>query len=428
MTCGKIPLKQFLKEEVKPAFGCTEPVAVALAVVRAREELPVPPERVNVVISSNIFKNGASVGIPGTEGLKGNKIAAALGLVTGKSDDGLEVLKDCDPDSVLAAMSFLKSGSVSITVDKDVSGVFAKATVSGANHSATCIIEKSHDNITEVFFDGKTIFKGSNVNGKGNGGKSVAEEMSSMTWDEVMEWLKEVDEEDIAFLLKGKSMNMEIAEKGFESNVGLGVGRAIRNSFGNSNNADIGLLIKAWSAAAADARMSGVAMPVMSSAGSGNHGITAIIPVAIYGHLNNIDEGTIAKGLLVSHLVTSYIKSRTGRLSTTCGCAFAAGSGAAAGITWLRTKDLCKAKTAVNIVISNLIGMLCDGAKGSCAFKVGTGAIEAYHAAMIASEGVKLDPQGVIGKTVEQTVNNAAEVASCMGEIGRTLLEIIAKE
>ncbi len=424
MGCtGTITLKQFLREEVKPALGCTEPVAVALAVARAREELGEKAEKADVLLSSNVFKNGATVGIPGTDGLKGNDVAAALALVSGKSEWGLEVLKESGPAAVSEAQRLLAEGRVSIRVDRNAGGVYVRAEVSGGGHAAVCTIEKSHANIVEVTRDGAPVF--SAREGAAGRGCTAAEAITSMKWDDVMKLADEMDSSDEAFLLQGVDMNMAIAEKGFEDNVGLGVGRSIKEVSPEAYKIDLGTKIKAWSAAASDARMGGVPMPVMSSAGSGNHGITAIIPVVLYGRHEKMTDSQIARGLLVSHLATAYVKSRTGRLSSTCGCAFAAGAGAAAGITWLMTGNMDRAKAAVSSIVSNLLGMLCDGAKESCAFKVGTGAIEAYHAAVLASKGVSMDAQGVVGADIEETIENAAKVASSMGAIEQTVLDIL---
>ncbi|NLL37735.1 MAG: serine dehydratase subunit alpha family protein [Fretibacterium sp.] len=437
MGCtDRVSLKQFLKEEVKPALGCTEPVAVALATARAREELEAAgdsPVSVRVTVSSNVFKNGAAVGIPGTDGLKGNAVAAALALVCGKSDWGLEVLRESSPENVKKAQKFLDGGKVTITADRKASGVYVKSEVQGSNHSSSCTIRKSHANITEVTRDGAVVFSsdasgsGLSTSGPLASGPSItaAEAIVSMTWDEVMSYLNEADDEDLAFLLKGMEMNLAIARRGFEGKVGLGVGRAIRDSFPDPDKADLGSRIKAWSAAASDARMSGVPMPVMSSAGSGNHGITAIVPVALYGQEKGMDDAKIARALLVSHLATAFVKSRTGRLSSTCGCAFAAGAGAAAGLTYLMTGSTQNAKTAVEAVVSNLIGMLCDGGKESCAFKVGTGAMEAYHAALMASDSSTIEAQGVVGQDIEETIANAAKIASGMGPIEQIILDIL---
>lgn len=382
------------------------------------------PERVEVLLSSNVYKNGATVGIPGTNGLQGNGVAAALALIAGKSEWGLEVLKESGPENAAAATALLESGKVFVSVNRKVAGVYVKATVRGGGHVAGCTIEKNHANITEVTRDGVVVSRAVPQT-EGRKGVSAAESITKMTWNEVMSLLDDADTEDLTFLMKGVDMNLAMAKKGFEDGIGLGVGRAIRDSFPNLAEADIGSRIKAWSAAASDARMSGVPMPVMSSAGSGNHGITAIVPVALYGRDKRMDDAKIARGLLVSHLATAFVKSRTGRLSSTCGCAFAAGAGAAAGLTWLMTDSTERAKTAVQAVVSNLIGMLCDGAKETCAFKVGTGAMEAYHAALMAASGAGIDTQGVVGEDIEETITNAAKVASNMGAIEQTILDIL---
>ncbi len=418
----RLSAKQFLTEEVKPALGCTEPVAVALAVARAREELAGEVTDIEVQLSSNVFKNGATVGIPGTNGLKGNKVAAALAVFTGNSSDGLQVLKDLDLKILSKATRLVETNKVQMSVHPAASGVYVKATVKNERHTASTQIEGSHDNITEVELDGKTVYRKTGSEEKKH--TPVSELLTSMSWEETAACVNDMDAEDISFLLTGAEMNFEIAEAGFEPNTGLGIGRTIKASAPDFETADMGLRIKAWSAAASDARMSGVPMAVMSSAGSGNHGITAILPVAYYGRAEKMDDKSIATGLLISHLATSYVKSRTGRLSTTCGCAFAAGAGAAAGLTWLMTKDIRKSNLAIEIVVSNLIGMLCDGAKETCAFKVGTGALEAYHAALIAAGSSSIDSQGIIGINLEDTIRNAGKVASNMDGIEKVLLEI----
>ena len=417
-------LKQFLKEEVKPALGCTEPVAVALAVVRAREALPVDVETAQVILSSNVFKNGSSVGIPGTNGLKGNDVAAALAMFFGKSDDALEVLKGVSAEDIEKAKHLLKSGAVAVQVDFEHNGVYVKAIVRGRDNVATTVIEKSHTNIVEVTLNGKPVFTASASSTPNT--ISAAEAIASMTWNEVMGYVDEMDQDDVEFMFRGADMNLAIAEEGFKPGMGLGVGRTILSPFSDSlEEADIGLRIKAWSAAASDARMSGVAMPVMSSAGSGNHGITAVVPVALYGKSKKLSNENIAKALLISHLATAFVKSRAGRLSSTCGCAFAAGAGAGAGIAWLMTGNLDRARTAVEIVVSNLIGMLCDGGKETCAFKVGTGALEGYHAAVIAASSVQMEPQGVLGASIEETLKNAGQISGNMESIERTMLDIL---
>ena len=210
--------------------------------------------------------------------------------------------------------------------------------------------------------------------------------------------------------------------------MGVGLGRMVKKAAGAGYENDIAAQVKAVSAAASDARMGGVAMPVMSSAGSGNHGITAILPVYVVGTAHHKSRQEIARAVAYSHLATSFVKSRMGRLSPVCGCSVAAGSGAAAGIVNVLGGTNAQAQKAMELVLGNITGMLCDGAKESCALKVGTGASEAYYAAMIALSGGGLSvSQGVVDvKSLTQTADNAARLnAEGMKDVDHTIIDII---
>jgi L-cysteine desulfidase len=225
-------------------------------------------------------------------------------------------------------------------------------------------------------------------------------------------------------------MNLTIADYGFTHSVGLNLGSTIKELAGDHYDSDdLTSKIKAVAAAASDARMDGAPYPVMSSAGSGNHGITAILPVYVVGDHYKKSREEIAKAIAFSHLTTSFIKSRMGRLSPVCGCSVAAGAGAASGIVYLLSKDISKAEKAVEIVLGNLVGMVCDGAKETCALKVGTGAVESYHAAMVVMGGNGLNgAQGVVDDTIEKTVENAASInVEGMTEVDRIIIDFIRK-
>ncbi len=425
-------IKEFLKIEVKPALGCTEPGAVALGVARAVEALEgQEPEKIEVTVSDSIYKNGMYVGIPGTSGLKGNDIAAALGAICGKSEYGLEVLKDCTEEAVKKANKILEEKMVSIIPDLSRHGVYVEALVNAGNSNAVCVIEKTHSNITTVMKDSQVIYDGQNGNNNGNGkGESIPDQVSRMNYREIVSLADGMDEEDVNHVMDGAEMNFKIASYGFDHDSGINLGSTIRELAGDHYDSDdLSSKIKAVSAAASDARMDGAPLPVMSSAGSGNHGITAIIPVAVAGkHYGKTREET-AKAIAFSHLTTSFIKSRMGRLSPVCGCSVAAGAGSAAGIVKLLGGDVKTAVKAIEMVIGNLVGMLCDGAKETCSLKVGTGASEAYYAAMLALKGNGLTvPQGVIDDTIEKTVENAARVnLEGMKDVDSILINIISK-
>jgi len=410
-------LKEFLKEEVKPALGCTEPGAVALCVARAREELDdLDIASIEVRVSKSIYKNGMYVGIPGTDGLKGNDVAAALGAVCGKSALGLEVLKHCGRGHLEHAMTMLKDGKVRVIPDLGRDGVFVKADVmSSSGQKAACLIEGAHTRIVRVEKNGRVVTENSEAPTEKSSKKpegDVSKQLANMRYREALRLLGEMDDDDVEYIMEGVAMNVAMAEWGFEHDVGLGFGAMIKNLAGESWDTEAGLpaKVKAWCAAASDARMMGVPLPVMSSAGSGNHGITAILPVYIVAEHDGASRRDTAKAIALSHLTTSFIKSRMGRLSPVCGCSVAAGAGAAAGIAYLRSKSFEMAERAVAVMIADLVGMICDGAKETCALKVGTGAIEAYYAAMLALRGGLKPPQGVVDALIEKTVDNAARL------------------
>ena len=422
-------IKEFLHSEVKPALGCTEPGAVALAVARAREELPGPVDGVLVTVSDSIYKNGMDVGIPGTDGLKGNNVAAALAAGCGRSEYGLEVLKDCGASDVEAAMAFLAGGGVKIVPDMERHGVYVEASLRSGEHAAICRIEGTHTNIVKVTLDGAVVFS-AEPSASGQAGGGIPDEVASMGFSELVSLVDTMDEDDVDYVLQGVEMNMAIAEYGFDGShdTGLNIGKTIRKiSVACYESEDLSLKIKSFAAAASDARMSGAPMPVMSSAGSGNHGVTAILPVAIFAAHHGASREETAKAVAFSHLATSYVKSRTGRLTPTCGCSVAAGAGAAAAMVYLKTKDVAKAAQAMLIILGNLVGMVCDGAKDTCALKVGTGALEAYHAALLVFDGHYPEPQGLVDETIEKTVSNMVQVSvNGMQNLDRAIIDVIA--
>lgn len=411
-------IKDFLRTEVVPALGCTEPGAVALATARARKEIGSEEiKKIEVDVSPNIYKNGYAVGIPGVKDLKGNAVAAALGAICGKSEYGLEALKSCDKSDIEKAIQLVKAGLVTVSPNFAKNGVYVKVSIITDKRTCSCFIEDRHDNITKIMMDGKLILsKRKRLPVIQNSEKaSIFDAIKNMTFNELTSLLNDIDGEDIKYIYDGIKMNMAVAHIGLDpdNDYGLGVGKTIFKMIKSDDLSALPLKIKAYAAAAADARMAGISKPVMSSAGSGNHGITAILPVCLVADFYKKSMEETAKAVTLSHLTTSFLKSRTGRLSPICGCTVAAGAGAAAGITYLLSQDMTKVEDAIEIHVSNLIGMICDGAKDTCALKVATGAYEAFTAAMIALEKNGHDiPRGIIGETLEETVDNMAELSN----------------
>ncbi len=421
-------LSQFLASEVKPALGCTEPGAVALAVAKARECLQHDIEHAHIIVSDGIYKNGASVGIPGTKGMKGNNIAAALAIIQGNSDYGLEVLKDCGPETLPLAVELLHK--ITIIADASYSGVYIRAELFDIKgHKAICIIKDQHDNIYEVSLDDKIIYAAS-VEQTTENKLDISELIREMPYSQLMQVLDSITDADIDYLLHGARMNMDMALKGIKNPLGLQTGQTLIQSVpllpGGKDLASQSLRIKAYTAAAADARMGGLKETVMSSAGSGNHGLTAIIPVSMMAQVSDKSSAETAQALAFSHLSTSYIKSRLGRLSPVCGCTACAGAGAAAGLVYLLSGNITKAANAMAIILGNLAGMICDGAKDTCALKVGTAAMEACHAALLALEGHYPELQGIVDESIENTVKNLESISTQgMKDMDRTIINIV---
>ena len=432
-----LTLKDFLAKEVRPALGCTDPGAVALAVARACKELPEREEvaSVRVTVSGSIYKNGMAVGIPGTRGARGNAMAAAMGAICGDPDLGLEVLRNSTAKDVEKAERWVRDERVTIYCDPDRSGVYVLASIFTPEHKSVCLVSGNYNHIEKVVVDGVTVMEDrsdpsvSSIGFEDDGFPQIFTEALKMT--------NEMDDDDRNFLLSGIEMNRAVAEGGYKpSDVcstcgecvqGSRFGRTLKDIFALEECEDVALKIRSITAAAADARMSGILLPVMSSAGSGNHGITAILPIAVLGkHLKKSDDD-VAKALAISHISTSFVKRRLGRMSVVCGCSVAAGAGSAAGMTYLMGGSEDRMADAMQLLLSNLAGMLCDGAKESCALKVSSASSEAYFAARWAVAGQKLGiPQGVFGSSIEDTIENVAKVTrEGMKNVDRVIIEIL---
>ena len=380
----------FLRAEVKPALGCTEPAAVALATAHARCALGATVEKIALNLSINIYKNGRSVTLPRTNGLKGIELAAAIGALAGDPQDGLTILKAIGLKDVARAQAFLSAGTVSLRVEQEAPSVWVEVIVEGAGHRALCRIAQQHDRLERLERDGIVLFEVPPASPTDNATyryEAIRAKALANLWD----LAAAISPETEAFLLEGASMNLEIANIGMRDFWGMGVGTAAQS--GRS------LLAKIRSATggASDVRMGGGDYPVMSSFGSGNHGITAIVPVAVVGKALGTSNRGLAEALALSHLVCGCLKAHTGRLTPICGCSVAAGTGAAAAITRLMGGTAEQAERAAATLVANLLGMICDGAKDTCSLKVATASCEAYRAAsLVIGGGGVHDTQGMV--------------------------------
>lgn len=409
-------LIDILVSEVKPALGCTEPVAVALACAKAKELLGEEIVENRILVSPSIYKNGMCVGIPGTERL-GLKIAIAMGFIGGHSENGLTVLETLDEEQVKESENYMDTNPINIIPAQTKDKVFIEVDLRGKNNIAKVVIKEKHDNFVYLQKNQEVLLNTGDYNqeeGKVEVDSKPKETLMDTTnIEELVKNVEKMDFEDIKFLLDGITMNMEIANFGLNNKAGIGVGFGIKRAKEEGYMSN-DLLTEAMmlTAAASDARMAGIKMPVMSSNGSGNHGLTAILPIVAYNNKYPQSDENLAKALAISHLVTGYIKNYTGRLSAVCGCGVAASTGSAAGISWLMDRDINHIKGAIENMIANLSGMICDGAKAGCALKLSSAASAAIQSSIIAKQGFHVPPKnGIVGDRVEESIKNLGKVS-----------------
>lgn len=414
-------LIKLLRQQVKPAIGCTEPIAVAIAVAKAREVIDGDIESIDVLISPSIYKNGYSVTIPGTN-KKGNAYAAALSSVVGKSEYGLEVLKDVEENNFKEADEMLSK--VNIRFDISISGVYVKATIK-TDKGISCVeIKDTHDNIVSVISNDKTLFSAEQCNTN----KENNFDIRTLTVMDLRKEIENIPSKDLMFMLDGVKMNLTMSKEGLDKKVGIGVGATLKELIDNKTLADnLPNRARMMSAAATDARMGGIKLPVMSSAGSGNHGITAVIPIKIVADEKGISDEKLVKAIAFSHLITYFVKTFTGRLSPICGCAIAAGVGSTAGITWMLGGSDEEIASAINNIIGNISGLVCDGAKDDCALKIATSASEAVMASLMALQGVTMTEQnGIVDPDVNKTIKNLGSICEYgMSNMDEEILKVI---
>lgn len=399
------PLLELLKNEVAPAEGCTEPIAVAYAVSLAAELMDEEIESLSLSLSGNIIKNAMGVGIPGT-GQTGLPIAAALGAVVRRSHRKLEVLSGLSAEELAAANALLARGVLKVEWKETPEKLYIEACVKGRTSEAVAVIEREHTRVTQLLYNGKPVEHGPEKADCESGG--TGDETAAMTLDSIYAFVTEADFADLAFLLEGAAMNKAISDEGLRGEYGLQVGRKMsQRSAVNLFGQDMATGIIAATAAASDARMAGSAMPVMTTAGSGNQGIACTMPVIALAERIHADDERLARALALSNLVTVHIKHYIGRLSPLCGSGIAGGVGANSGMLYLMGASLDQIKRGVQSTIASLSGMICDGAKATCALKISTATNAAIQAATLAMNDISPSPNdGVIFDEVEDTIRN----------------------
>jgi Uncharacterized conserved protein len=435
-------VKDVLRLQVAPALGCTEPVAVALASAAAASLLPGGPgsaRSVEVWVDPNVYKNGLAVSIPGTAGLCGLDTAAALGVCGGDAALRLEVLDPVTPEAVAAAQAMLAEGRVRLNLLADRRGLLIRAVAKTdgheGQHEAEAVIEGQHDRIVALSLDGAELAAHPLLaeGGAGGGGQMAELEdwLRGLSLAELLVLADGLDAEDLAFLEQGVAYNTRLAEHGLKFGCGLGVGKTFERLARQKLIAkDMSLAARMLTSAAADARMDGVKLPAMSSAGSGNHGLTAVLPIWAVKDFLVCTPADVLKAIGLSHIVTASVKAHTGRLSAVCGCSVAAGAGAAAGVAALMGGDLHHIAGAIKLLIEDLAGVICDGAKAGCALKLATAAGTAVQAALFSLHGMRVRAtDGIIAESPEQTMRNVGQLSTeGMVETDRTILAIMIEK
>lgn len=414
-----------VKREVVPAIGCTEPIAVALCVAKAAETLGVKPEKISVWLSANILKNAMGVGIPGT-GMIGLPIAIALGALIGKSEYQLEVLKDSVPEVVEAGKRFIDEKRISIALKPNIDEkLYIEVCCEAGSDRSTAIIAGGHTSFVYVSHNGDVLLDKQTA--------SAEEEENAvpdLTLRKVYDFAMTAPLDEIRFILDTARLNKAAAEQSFTGNYGHGLGKMLRGTYEHKVMGDsVFSHILSYTSGACDARMAGAMIPVMSNSGSGNQGISATLPVVVYAEENGKSEEELIRALMLSHLTVIYIKESLGRLSALCGCVVAA-TGSSCGITWLMGGTYEQITYAVQNMIANLTGMICDGAKPSCALKVTTGVSTAVLSAIMAMENrCVTSVEGIIDQDVDQSIRNLTRIGSQgMNETDRLVLDIMTNK
>lgn len=429
-------VKDILRLEISPALGCTEPSAVALGTAAARTLLDQGPlDLIEVHMDMNLYKNGFAVSIPGTNGQTGLDLAAALGAVGGNPRLKLEVLASINEGHLREARALIQANRVQISLAEDRRGIYVRAMVSQGGRWAEAIIEDVHDNIVHLSLDGQRLESHPLLTAVTAVKKSVLELekwLTTLNIDDLVGLLDDLDESDLNFLEEGVRYNLRLAEYGLKFGPGLGIGSTLERLCREGLiKKDLILAARILTSAAADARMSGVNIPAMSSAGSGNHGLTAILPIwAIKDYLPSVVRADALRAIALSHIITAYLKAHTGRLSAICGCSVAAGSGAAAGVAYIMGGNIRHIAGAVVNLITDLAGVICDGAKTGCALKLATAAGTSVQSALFALHGVNVrHTEGIIGINMEQTVDHVGQLSTQgMIEADRTILRIMIEK
>lgn len=400
-----------MNREIIPAIGCTEPIAVALCVAKATEALGKRPEHIEARLSANVLKNAMGVGIPGT-GMTGLPIAMALGAIVGKSEYELEVLKDGDDAAVKAGCQMIDEKRIGVSLKENITEkLYIEIEVTAGGDRAVAIISGGHTRFIHVSRNDEVLFSLEGASQSDGAAGAAASNDPELTLRRVWDFAMTAPLDELQFILEARRLNMNAAYESLKGNYGHSIGRLMRSESERNIMGDtLHCQIVGMTTAACDARMAGAMIPVMSNSGSGNQGLTSTVPVVVYGEQTKASDEQMVRALILSHLTVIYIKQSLGRLSALCGCVVAA-TGSSCGITYLMGGGYEEVSVAVKNMIANLTGMICDGAKPSCAMKCASGVSTAVVSALMAMNGrcVK-SVEGIIDDDVDRSIRNLTDI------------------
>ncbi len=401
---------EILKEEIKPATGCTEPVAVAYGAALASEILAEEVKELKILVNANLFKNGMGVFVPGTR-KKGLHWAAVLGALLGDGKKELEVLEGLPENSEQLGEAFLNTHEVSVDYIEKKAEVFVQVSALGKENHSRVVIEKSHDNVVLKEKNGKTLY----LQGRENSIKYPRKFLQeALRIPELIQGVRALGAKDLEFLYPVIQKNREIGSHGQRRKLGMGVGYSLTALMKEKTlGEDVINKAKALTAGASDARMSGASYTVYSCAGSGNQGLAASLPVLVMAEELGLGKERLLRGLALSFMVTIYVKNRIGRLSALCGCGIAAGVGSAVALGDFMGMSPEKIEKGVQNIIGNLTGMICDGAKPGCALKLSTSVGAVMEMMFLADKGTGFsEGEGINGDTLQQSIENLGALST----------------
>lgn len=410
-----------LKEELVPAMGCTEPICLAYAAAKAREVLGGMPDKVDILASGNIIKNVKSVIVPNTNGMKGLKASVAIGVIGGDPEKKLEVIAGVTEEQKEEARAFLEKIPMSIAHIDSKEQLDVTVRLHKNEHFASVRIANFHTNIVHIQKDNEVIFKSDTI---ATPSKELTDR-SILSMEGIYDFANSVDIEDIKEII-GRQLkyNKAISEEGLKNDWGANIGRLLLTHYSNN----VRIKAKAWAAAGSDARMNGCEMPVIINSGSGNQGITASMPVLAYAQEFNIDEERLYRALVVSNLTAIHQKTLIGRLSAYCG-AISAGCAAGCGVAYLLGEDFETISQTLSNSLAITSGVICDGAKASCAAKIATAVdsgLMGYY--MCKNKKNFCSGDGIVGDGIEKTIKNVGKLASQgMRETDKVIIEIMTE-